>query len=52
MPLWLLVTKRVASFEELERSWTLNDVMKALAVLEYQRDLEAKAQEAANRDRS
>ena len=41
MPVWRLVLKKVATLEEIERSWTFMDLLKGNALLDYSEDLEA-----------
>lgn len=41
MPVWRLVLKKVATLEEIERSWTFSDILKGNALLDYTDDLEA-----------
>ena len=39
--MWRLVLDRIATLEEIERSWNFNDIMKANALLDYRADQEA-----------
>lgn len=41
--------KRLATREEVERSWTFFDIMKANALLDYTEDLEALAAEKGDK---
>lgn len=34
MVIWSLVIEKIATLEELEKSWSLDDVMRVLAILE------------------
>ena len=38
MPVWRVVQKGWATLEEVERSWNLEDIRKANALLDYEHD--------------
>jgi hypothetical protein len=39
LPIWVLVINKMATLEELETSWSLDDVMRIHAILEMREDL-------------
>ena len=43
MPVWRVVQRRWATLEEIERSWSIDDLSKANALLEYEADATAQA---------
>lgn len=46
MKLWLLITEKLATLEELETIWSLDDVERMYAVLEFRKALESETQKA------
>lgn len=42
--MWRLVLSRVATLEEMERSWSLTDVVMANYALDFQQELERRSQ--------
>ena len=43
--MWRLVMERIATLEEINRSWSLIDIYKANALLDMRADIQASAQE-------
>jgi hypothetical protein len=39
-PIWQLVFEKIATLEEIERSWSYDDVLRAVAIIDMRRDLE------------
>lgn len=39
MAVWRLVREKMATLTEIETSWSYDDIMRALAVLDYESDL-------------
>jgi hypothetical protein len=55
MAIWVLVMEKIATLEEIERSWSLDDVMRAHALLSYKAELiqeQKKKAEHGNRKRT
>lgn len=51
-PIWKLVTRRIATLQEIEEYWDWDDIMKANSVLEWQDDTqEAYQQLLADRNK-
>lgn len=40
MDIWRLITEKMATLEELKTSWTMDDVDRAIAVLNLKADIE------------
>ena len=51
MAVWSLVMQKVATLEELENYWSLDDVIKMHALLEMQEAMEIEHRRAANGNR-
>lgn len=47
--MWRIVTARVATLEEIESSWCVDDIFDANAVLDFQDAAKAMANEQANK---
>lgn len=41
MPLWRLVFEKIATLYELENYWSLDDVMRAVALLDFKADVQS-----------
>lgn len=41
MPIWRLVFEKVATLQEIENHWSLDDVMRAMSLLEFREDVQA-----------
>jgi len=46
---WRLVIERIATLEELDRHWSLDDIYRANAMLDMQADIKAEAARRANK---
>jgi len=46
---WRLITERVATLQELDAHWTIEDMLKANAVLDMKADIKADAAERARK---
>jgi|GEM_PF-4335201 len=40
MPVWRLIFDKIATLQEIETHWSLDDVMRALALLELKADIQ------------
>ena len=49
LPIWRLVVHRVATLQELETHWSLDDVDKANAMLDMKVDLDYQQQQKLNK---
>lgn len=47
--MWRLVIERIATLEEMDRHWTLDDIYRANALLDMQADIKADAAKKARR---
>lgn len=46
--IWHLVVNKIATLEELETTWSIDDVQRALALLNLRSDIESDNQDKAN----
>jgi len=48
LPIWQLVTQKIVTLHDLETIWSLDDVMRALALLNMKNDVESDDLEKMN----
>jgi hypothetical protein len=41
MPIWRLVFDKVATLQEIENHWSLDDVMRAMSLLDFRADIQS-----------